>query len=173
MTAGRSLAAVWVLLVATAAIGHVADAPLAIVGAWFGALLVLAGSGSTVKAQHDERLERPRVSDRRGHRVRGPARSGAADVGAAPRSLEHRALTVSLLAWLPFTVLGMGCKCGHYVEPPIHWTETVSWLALLATQLMNGLTVATSLVAFARRTDEVPEARIQGPWRITPSSPAM
>jgi len=54
----------------------------------------------------------------------------------------------------------MGCKCRYYDPPPPHWTETVSWLALLATQLMNGLTVAASLLSFARRTDEVPEARL-------------
>jgi hypothetical protein len=71
------------------------------------------------------------------------------------------AMTVSMTAWLPFMIfLGMGCKCMHYTPPPPHWTETMSWLALLATQLMNALTVAASLVAFVRRTEDVPEARV-------------
>ena len=71
------------------------------------------------------------------------------------------ALAVSLLAWLPFVLfLCMGCKCRYYEPPPPHWTEGVSWLALLATQLMNGVTVAASLLAFARRPEDVPEARV-------------
>jgi hypothetical protein len=200
MTARRWLAAAWVLVVATAAIAHVADLPRALVGAWFGALILAGGSGSTVKAERLERLELPRL-------YRGVAAIAfAIPLGAALltwvphhsewstvlspyfvlvawlayRALVARgprpamlALTISMLAWLPLMIfLGMGCRCGHYVAPPVHWTETMSWLALLGTQLMNGLTVATSLVSFVRRTDEMPEARLQGPWRITPALPA-
>lgn len=188
MTARRWLAAVWIVLVLIALIGHLADLPLAIVGAWFGALMMLGATGSTVRAQRDERLERPRA-----YRIVAAVAFviplGAALLTWVPHHsdwstalspyfalvawLAYRALvargprpamvamTVSLLAWLPFMVLlGLGCKCGHHVEPPIHWTETVSWLALLATQLMNGLAVAASLVSFVPRTDEVPEARL-------------
>ena len=181
LTARRWLAAVWIALVATAAVGHVADVPLAIVGAWFGALVMLGGTGSTAKAQADERLERPRT-------YRAVAAIGfAVPLGAAlltwvphhadwatmlsPTSCSSRgsriersspaaelamlAMTISLFAWLPFMVLMcIGCKCARYDPPPPHWTETVSWLALLATQLMNGLTVAAALDLVRRRTEE-------------------
>src|SRR5881628_3035910 len=137
MTARRVLAVAWIVLVAVAAAGHVAGSGVALAGAWFGALLLLAGSGSTVKAQHDERLELPRL-------YRGVAAVGfAIPLGAALltwvphhsewstvlslyffiiawlayRALVARgpraapvALAVSLLTWLPFTVLlCMGC----------------------------------------------------------------
>jgi hypothetical protein len=197
MTARRWLAAVWIVLAATAAVGHVADVPLAIVGAWFGALLMLGGTGSTAKAQADERLERPRT-------YRTVAAIGfAIPLGAALLTwvphhadwttilspyfvlvawLAYRAvvargprpamlaMTVSLFAWLPFMVLMcIGCKCARYDPPPPHWTETVSWLALLATQLMNGLTVAAALISFARRTEEVPEARLHAQLTRVPA----
>lgn len=197
MTARSWLAAMWFVLVATAAIGHLADVPLAIVGAWFGALLMLGGTGSTAKAQPEERLERPRAY-RAVAAIAFAIPLGAALLTWVPHHadwstllapyfvlvawLAYRALvargprpamlamTVSMTAWLPFMIfLGMGCKCHRFDPPPPHWTEDVSWLALLATQLMNGLTVAASLVSFARRTEDVPEARLHAQLTRAPA----
>ena len=188
MTARRVVAALWLSIAAAATIGHVWDVPLAIVGAWFGALLVLAGSGSSVRARGDERLERP-VLYRATAAVAFAAPLAGALLATVPHHddhatlfvpyfsivalLQYRALVangpraaplamcVAVLLWLPFCLpLTMGCKCYRYDPPPPHWTETAVPLALFTTLVLDAVLCAVALLSFAHRDDDLPEARI-------------
>jgi len=189
MTARRVLAAMWLVLVATAAIGDAIGEWRVLVFAWFAALALLGGSGSSIKAERDERLERPRLYSAIAAVGFAIPLAGALLTWVPHHSdlctllapyfvlsawLTYRALVArgprpallamctSLLVWPPFMVfVAMGCKCGHEHMPPPHWTEGAAWLALLATQLWNAVTVAASLVSFARRKEFAPEARLR------------
>src|SRR6185312_10080612 len=141
------------------------DVPLAIVGAWFGALLVLAGSGSSVLARSDERLERPRIYRAAAGLAFAVPLAGAL-LATVPHHddlatlfapyfvivalLQYRALVsqgpraaplamcVALLLWLPFCFpLMLGCKCYRYDPPPPNWTHPAVGLLLLATLLLG------------------------------------
>jgi hypothetical protein len=200
MKARRVCAGIWLSLVAVALLGDLGDQPIVIVFAWFGGLLMLGGTGSTIRAEATERLERPRlyravaavafvIPMATALLVELPTHSAwttiLAPYFAIVAWLQYRALVargprpalvamcVSLLLWLPeMLFLGMGCKCGHYIAPPVHWTEPVTWAALIVSQLVNAVLAATALVSFARRTEELPEARLYGPWTTAPGAPA-
>ncbi len=188
MTARRVVAALWLSLAAAAAIGHAWEIPLAVVGAWFGALLVLGASGSSVRAHADERLERPllyRATAALAFAVpvagallaTVPGHDGLAALFApyfvVVALLQYRALVangprgaplamcVALLLWIPFCfpLALMGCKCCGWVPPPPHWTKTAVPLVLLATMALDAVLCAAALLSFAHH-DDVPEARL-------------
>ncbi len=188
MTARRVVAALWLSLAAAAAIGHAWDVPLAVVAAWFGALLVLGASGSSVQARGEERLERPRLY-RAVSALAFAVPAGGALLATVPGHdglaalfapyfavvalLQYRALVassprgaplamcVALLLWLPFCfpLAFMGCKCCGWMPPPPHWTKTAVPLALFATMALDAVLCAAALLSFAHR-DDVPEARL-------------
>jgi hypothetical protein len=187
-TRRRALAIAWMSLVATAIVGHLAHEPIAVLFAWFTALMLTPFTTALGDTRADERLELP-VSYRAvaavalalplagvlllevpdasaesylfapyfavmaivGYRVlvaRGPRRA-------------LRATVLSLLVWPPFAMfLFMGCRCGHVVPPPPHWTELASEGLLYLTQVVDGALCAVALLAFAPRHELVPEARI-------------
>lgn len=197
MVARRIVAVLWVLVAAVAAVGHVWGVPLAIVGAWFGALVVLGGSGSSVQARRDERLERPRL-----YRVTAAVAfvvplAGAllavvpghddlvalfAAYFAIVALLQYRALVargpraaplamcVAVLLWIPFCfpLMFVGCKCGGYVPPPRHWTHDAVPVVLLATLLLDAVLCAAAVVSFAHE-EALPVARL----RTGSSGPAL
>ena len=187
MLARHVVAGLWLTLVAAAALGHAFGQPLVLVGAWFGALLVLGGSGSSVLARTEERLERPRLY-RAVAALAFAVPLGGALLATAPHHddiatlfapyfaivalLQYRALVatgpraaplamcVALLLWLPFCFpLALGCKCYRYDPPPPHWTEVAVPLVLLATLLLAALQCAAALVSFAHE-EALPEARL-------------
>jgi len=188
MTARRVVAGMWLSLVAATLAGWELREPLVIVGAWFGALLVLAGSGSSVKARREERLERPRLYQAVAAIAFVVPVAGAllatvphhddlatlfAPYFAIVALLQYRALVatgprpaplamcVAILLWLPFCFpLLLGCKCYRYDPPPPGWTEAAVPLALFTTLVLDGILCAVALLSFAHRDDDLPEARI-------------
>lgn len=187
MTARRVVAALWLSLAATAAIGHAFHVPLAVAGAWFTTLLVLGATGSSVKVRAEERLERPRL-----YRATAavafvvpisgallatvPGHDGLAELFAPyfviVAMLQYRALVadgpsaaplatcVAVLLWLPFCLpLMLGCKCCGYVPPPPHWTELAVPAALFTTMVVDAVLCAVALVSFAH-SDDLAEARL-------------
>ena len=188
MTARRVVAAVWLLLAAAAALGHVCNMPLAVAAAWFGALLALGGTGSSVKLRPDERLERPALYRATAALafvvpVAGallatvPGHDGIAELFAPyfviVAILQYRALVangpaaaplamcVAVLLWLPFCfpLMFMGCKCCGWVRPPPNWTFEAVPVALLTTMLVDAVLCAVALLSFAHH-EAVPEARL-------------
>lgn len=188
MTARRVVATLWLSLVAATLAGYELREPLVLVGAWFGALLVLGASGSSVKARGEERLERPRLY-RAVAAIAFVVPVAGALLATVPHHddvatlfvpyfsivalLQYRALVangpraaplamcVAVLLWLPFCLpLTMGCKCYRYDPPPPHWTETAVPLALFTTLVLDAVLCAVALLSFAHRDDDLPEARI-------------
>jgi hypothetical protein len=188
MTARRVVAGMWLSLVAATLVGYELREPLVLVGTWFGALLVLGASGSSVKARGDERLERPALYRAVAAIAFVVPVAGAllatvpghddiatlfAPYFAIVALLQYRALVatgprpaplamcVAVLLWLPFCFpLMLGCKCYRYDAPPPSWTETAVPLALFTTLVLDGILCAVALLSFAHRDDELPEARI-------------
>ena len=72
------------------------------------------------------------------------------------------ALTAAQLVSVPFLFLGalgsLGCKCGHWREPP--WTDRWTFVLCFATQLFAMIAAGVALIAFSPRDEFLPEARL-------------
>ena len=69
-------------------------------------------------------------------------------------------VAIAMLAWLPlyaFTL--MGCRLSR-IEPPMHWTELASLMALRVFVLMLALVAAAAMLAFEKR-DALPRAVVR------------
>ena len=71
-------------------------------------------------------------------------------------------LTGAQLLGIPFVFLcalfSMGCKCGHYREPP--WTDRWTLITFALTQLFAMIAAGVAPIAFHPRDEAMPEARL-------------
>jgi hypothetical protein len=157
-----------------------------VTGAWFAGLFLVVCTSALARPGIDERLERPLVYRAVAGLAFALPLAGmlltrvphASDdpyllfpyffvmallgyrvmVARGPRRIV-RAMVAAELVWLPLiVVLGMGCKCGRYVEPS--WTEGATYRLLFAIQVVDAALIGVAMLAFKPRVEWLPEARV-------------
>jgi len=175
----------WCVIATCVLLSGLSSIPQLAMATWFGTLVVLLVTGRLDKTMKEEQLVRSRAYHAVAGGVFGIAIVGCV-LGMLPMSSERSQLLavffgiVALLAyrvlvargpkptmllvastsfaWLPAALVMMvTCKCGHHETD---WTESAS-RSLFVTLLVAicGL-VAVTLLAFRRRTTDLPDARI-------------
>jgi len=189
-TQRRTVCAVfWALTFVLALGGLVTHNPLAVMSAWAATVVLTIVTAILAKLGREELLVRPRLY-RGVTAVALVAALGGCLLGVLPHASEwsrvfavffavaaivtYRAVIArgpraAMLAivivswtWLPFVMLMLtGCGCRHrdYVYVPA-WTEIGSEVLLQITLLLVPILGAVTLLAFAPRSDELPEARL-------------
>src|SRR5687767_2471388 len=187
MTPRQVCAVLWLLLAICALIGGAAEEGQMVLVAWVGAIVMLLVTVILVRPKTEERLARPlpyrvvsglllALALTGGVLALVPDASEASQaygvffaliavvvyraVIARGASTAMRTLALAMFLFLPFVVVAnIGCKCGRYSEPE-HWSAGASSLVLQVFLFALPVLVACALLAFAPRTDELPEARV-------------
>ena len=180
----RSASVAWFAIAACVLIAVLGQLPLLAMATWVAALIAVLFTNRHVT--NDEHLVRPRAHYVISGAVLGVALAGAV-MGMLPAAtdksqllavffgvtaiLAYRVLVaggarpvmwlvgVTSFTWLPSAVvLLVGCKCGRREA---NWPELATHALFLSVLVLIALLVAISLIAFERRTTDLPDATLR------------